>query len=78
MGLLLNDQGQLISDSYGMVNLLMENYSNMFSNPANVPPSEEVEHRSVFIEDISFTEDDISNAIDELSENSVPGLDVPI
>ena len=76
IGPLLDEQGELVSDSYAMANLLMNQYSKMFSNSINVDAStsdHNISHSVIC--DLTFDKMDLIEAIDELKMNSAPGLD---
>ena len=76
VGPLESDEGELVADSYGMANILMKQYSNMFSSP--LPTNHDVNDSrdsTTSIEDIDFCDEDTVEAIDQIRVNSASGLD---
>ena len=67
IGPLLNNQGELLNDSLAMANILVEQSAKMFSEPNN-NSRQVTANESVSINDISFSEKDIINAIAELKK----------
>jgi hypothetical protein len=77
IGPLLNEKNQYTASSIEMANLLKKQYESVFSNPIGQSAysnatSSTMGHDLV---DITFTEEDFINAIDELSNNSSSGPD---
>ena len=70
VGPLLNKINEFTSSSYEMANILSEQYSSVFSEPSSPTchPTPEEDY-------ITFTEQDILDAIDELRNNSASGPD---
>ena len=78
VGPLLNKTNEFTSSSYQMANILSEQYSSVFSEPSSPishPTSEEDDDSIPTLTDITFTEQDILDAIDELRNNSASGPD---
>ena len=77
IGPLVDKKNKLQSDPKVMSNILQDQYKTAFSDPNSGEknqPSQDTSHVPDF-SDISFTEEDIIKAIDELGINSAPGPD---
>ena len=77
IGPLLNDSNELTSSSREMANILSKQYSSVFSSPSTSSPVLTVEENAEIptLTDITFTKQDIVDAIDELSNTSSSGPD---
>ena len=76
IGPLLNEVNEYTASSTKMANLLSAQYSSVFSTPKDSPyfiMEEEVD--SVELTDVTFSEQDILDAIDELKNSSASGPD---
>ena len=79
VGPLLNEQNEFTGSSYEMANILSRQYSSVFSKPSppiNQTKTDDVDDDTLpTLSDITFTEKDIIDAIDELKNNSASGPD---
>lgn len=75
VGPLLDKNKKYENNPKKMAELLSEHYSSMFSNPKPETPTNEVTEPTPTIQELTFTEEDIKDAISELSSNSAPGSD---
>lgn len=75
IGPLVNEHGEVINDSFAMANMLMEQYSKMFSTPLDVDLDIDQVDQSNALFDILFDQNDFIKAIDKLKTNAAPGLD---
>ena len=76
IGPLLNEKNEYTSSSYEMANILAKQYSSVFSSPCDSPYHNEIDDNEIpTLTDITFTETDLSDAIDELSNTSASGPD---
>ena len=75
VGPLLTKTNEFTSSSYEMANILSEQYASVFSVPSGRDRPEEVGENIPTLDNITFTEEDIINAIDELKNNSASGPD---
>ena len=77
IGPLIDNNNKLQSDPTVMSNILQDQYKTAFSDPNSGEKTQQLKdtsHAPVFA-DISFTEEDVIKAIDELGINSAPGPD---
>ena len=74
VGPLTDSMGNMEGTAAGMANILSKQYETSFSNPAAVVFDASFTPSSI-LEDISFTEEDIKIAINEVSNNAAPGPD---
>ena len=76
IGPLLNQNNEYTSSSKEMANILANQYGSVFSNPTNKSVhAVQVPSERPLLEDVSFSEVDLINAIDELSNTSSSGPD---
>ena len=76
IGPLLNEVNEYTASSTKMANLLSAQYSSVFSTPKDSPYfTMEEEVNSVELTDVTFSEQDIIDAIDELKNSSASGPD---
>ena len=77
IGPLLNENNEYTSSSIEMANILAKQYTSVFSSPLtnSIYASQTADPNMSHIEDIQFTYDDITDAIEELSNNSASGPD---
>ena len=77
IGPLLNSQNEYANSSYEMANILAKQYSSVFSKPHATAQRKENENDATIpiLTDITFTEENIKDAIDELRNNSASGPD---
>ena len=77
IGPLKDQDGNYISDSKDMANILSTQYSSVFSIPQNEPIDPEelfhVDSDSTKLYDIVFSPSDIIEAIEDISQNAAPG-----
>ena len=74
IGPLLNPDGNYITNPKKIADMLSEQYQTAFSTPAHYPLNRGIIPSHV-LEDMIFYEEDIIDAINELSPNSAPGPD---
>ena len=76
IGPLLNEHNDYTNSSEKMANILLKQYSSVFSEPAGSPYlTSEVDENAPTLSDFQFTEKDLIDAIDELSNSSASGPD---
>ena len=76
IGPLLNKKNEYTNSSLEMGNILSEQYSSVFSTPRNSPYFEKIDDPDIpTLNDITFTEKDLSDAIDELRNTAASGPD---
>ena len=76
IGPLLNENNQYTASSTEMANILSSQYGSVFSTPSECSSYKDAQPAgSNTLEDILFTESDIADAIDELSNSSASGPD---
>lgn len=79
IGPLLNEKNEFESDSKKMADMLLNQYSSVFSTPSSLNPqtaceSSNIQHTTQ-LDDIIFDDSDFIEAINELSSNSASGPD---
>ena len=76
IGPLLNKKNEYTNSSLEMGNIFSEQYSSVFSTPRNSPYFEKIDDPDIpILNDIIFTEKDLSDAIDELRNTAASGPD---
>jgi hypothetical protein len=75
VGPLLDESNKLHSDPTEMCNLLQNQYQKAFSDPTSGVKKQSTNSDTPKLEDITFNEDDIINAINEIPLHSAPGPD---
>ena len=75
VGPLLDEKNEYTNSSFEMANILSKQYSSVFSVPSAKGPTLNEESNIPTISDMTFTEEDIIGAIDELRNNSSSGPD---
>ena len=77
IGPLLNENNEFTSSSSEMAEILSKQYSSVFSSPSTDSPvfSQQEDQEIPTLTDITFSEQDIVDAIDELSNTSSSGPD---
>ena len=76
IGPLLNDKNEYTNSSFEMANILSKQYSSVFSLPCNSPYLEKTDDPDIpTLTDVTFTEEDLSDAIDELRNSAASGPD---
>ena len=76
IGPLLNEKNEYTSSSYQMSNILAKQYLSVFSTPTSSLYLVAEEEKDIpILADIIFTEEDITDAVDELSNTSASGPD---
>ena len=73
VGPLKNENGDIISDSLEMVEMLSAQFSKMFSVSKPVQPAPNFCNQT--LSDVDFNDTDIIESIDELRSNAAPGFD---
>ena len=74
IGPLTDEEGNHVSEPKEMANILSKQYKSAFSTPMPNPPIPNPDQLTC-ISDISFTQEQMMKAIDEVSSNSAPGPD---
>ena len=76
IGPLLNSNNEFTNVSTEMANILSKQYSSVFSEPCDSPYLEDVDNPDIpTLTDVTFNEDDLSDAIDEISLTAASGPD---
>ncbi len=76
IGPLLDEKNEYTNSSFEMANILSKQYSSVFSLPCSSPYFEITEDTNIpTLTDVTFTEEDISDAIDELRNSAASGPD---
>ena len=76
VGPLLNSNNEFTNSSPEMANILSKQYSSVFSEPCDSPYFDDTENNDIpTLTDVTFSEDDLSDAIDEISITAASGPD---
>ena len=74
VGPLLNSNNEFTNSSPEMANILSKQYSSVFSEPCDSPYFDDADNNDIpTLTDVTFNEEDLADAIDEISITAASG-----